>query len=270
MINLTEKTRGVFLCTVRSNKNVGGNIYVLRFECPELALTTRPGQFINIKVSDGYIPLLRRPFSVYRVEQNEVEIIFNAIGTGTTVLSKKKAGDVIDVLGPLGVSFNIEGDYDHAILIAGGLGVAPLPILTDALKRQGRAILTFLGARSSDQLVTDHLTNVSVATEDGSRGFHGTVVDLFATRIRSNKLSKPKIFGCGPNAMLKNLASMVSSLGIPTEISVECAMACGFGICQGCPVERNQSWDAPGMTAPKYYLVCRDGPVFNANSIILQ
>jgi len=265
MTSLEKHSRRVHRCKITSIKEVGNNIFVVRFHSPHLASSTRPGQFVNIKVVDGYLPLLRRPFSVYHSEQEDVEIIFNAIGTGTTILSRKKVGEEIDVLGPLGIPYNIVDEYEEAILIAGGLGVAPLPILTNALRDRKKKIYTFLGARTSDQLVTQHLENISLSTDDGSRGFHGTVVDLAEAEIRRNVFSKPKIFACGPNAMLKSVTALASSLGIPAEISVECAMACGFGICQGCPVERHDNTAA----APKYYLVCKDGPVFNTNAIML-
>jgi dihydroorotate dehydrogenase electron transfer subunit len=261
--------RLVVRCRVNSLKEVGNNIFVLRFRSPELASATRPGQFVNIRVSQGDIPLLRRPFSVYRTEGDEVEIIFNAVGTGTSILSKKRAGDEIDVLGPLGVPYHVDGDYEYAILIAGGLGVAPLPILTGAVRRHSKKIATLLGARTSDQLVTNYLDNVSVATDDGSRGFHGTVVDLAAMKLRDMDFSKIKIFACGPNAMLKNITALASLLNITAEISVECAMACGFGICQGCPVERNHGEEHADGTQRRYYLVCKDGPVFNTNEITL-
>lgn len=266
MTSPDNHSRRIHRSKITSKREVGDNIFVLRFHCPDLASGTQPGQFINIKVSDGYVPLLRRPFSVYRSEEEDVEIIFNAVGTGTTILSRKQIGEEIDVLGPLGVAYTIDDDYDDAILIAGGLGVAPLPILTNALRERKKTISTFLGARTSDLLVTHHLENISLSTDDGSRGFHGTVVDLAEEKIRKTVLSKPKIFACGPNAMLKSVAALASAFGIPAEISVECAMACGFGICQGCPVERKDNTPA----APKYYLVCKDGPVFNANAIILQ
>lgn len=252
-----------------SLKEVARNIFVLRFHSPELAASTLPGQFINIKISSGFKPLLRRPFSIYRVEGDDLEIVFNAVGLGTKILSGKKAGDEVDILGPLGESYNVRDEFDTAILAAGGLGVAPLPILTGAVRKSSKQIVTFLGARTADQLVTDHLHKVSVATDDGSRGFHGTVVDLLAETLRQNAFPRPKIFACGPNPMLRNISHLATSLGIPCEVSLESVMACGFGICQGCPVERNHRAYGDG-NRKKYYLVCKDGPVFLTRDILIE
>ena len=118
--------------------------------------------------------------------------------------------------------------------------------------------MTYLGARTRNQIVADHLRNVSLATDDGSEGFRGTVVDLLSRELGARTFVRPKIFGCGPNTMLRNLSELALSLGIPCEVSLECAMACGFGICQGCPVE------GAGHNGKRYHLVCKEGPVFDA------
>lgn len=249
---------------------MGNNIFVLRFHSPQFADQILPGQFIHIKVSAGYVPLLRRPFSVYRVEEDFIEIIFNAVGRGTTILSKKKTGDYIDVLGPLGTSYGVYDEFNTALLVAGGLGVAPLPMITSSLVESQKLIITFIGARTWDQLVTDHLREILIATDDGSKGFRGTVVDLLAMELRCRTFARPKIFACGPNIMLKNLALLAASHGIPCEVSLECTMACGFGICQGCPVERVRNGQASSGDQRKYSLVCKEGPVFDTQEVIIE
>ena len=117
------------LFPVTTNQQVGPATYVLKFYSPEIASTVQPGQFVNIKVSDTFVPLLRRPFSVYHVEEKEVALIFNVTGVGTKILSEKKVGETIDVLGPLGCSFRLDDVYDTAFLVAGGMGVASMPVL---------------------------------------------------------------------------------------------------------------------------------------------
>jgi dihydroorotate dehydrogenase electron transfer subunit len=250
-------------CRVVSNSTAGADISVVRFSSPELASTIQPGQFLNIRVSDGTDPLLRRPFSAYRVEHDEIEIIFSVIGRGTRLLAGKRAGDALDVLGPLGVPFAVAGrEFDRALLVAGGLGVAPLPILTQALRREGKQISTFLGARTRAGLVTNHLDNIKLATDDGSEGFHGTIVDLLRKTLKGAGVPRAKMFACGPSAMLRGVAAVAKEFDVPCEVSLEGNMACGFGICQGCPVELT---DGPS----RYALMCKDGPVFDVRRIML-
>lgn len=259
--------RFIKTCSVTSVAEVGENTLVLSFRFPEVARLTLPGQFVNIRVAESYLPLLRRPFSVYRTTPDTVEVIFNVVGEGTKILSGKKKDDSIDVLGPLGTAYVLDQSFETALLVAGGLGVAPLPILTDALRRSNKKIFTFLGARSHRQLVPTHLENVSVATDDGSKGFKGTVVDLLGQALRTGEFVRPKIFACGPNRMLGNVSVLAASRVVPCEVSLESAMACGFGICQGCPVERARREDDRGR---RYGLVCKDGPVFNSTTIMIE
>jgi len=251
------------LCEVRRVREVAENVYVLSFLSSEISGSVRPGQFLNIKVSGGSDPLLRRPFSVYRTERETVEIIFNIVGKGTEILSRRRPGDLLDVLGPLGVPFNLDpGSFETGILVGGGLGVAPLPITMSQLRASGKQVITCLGARTAGQLVTEHLENVQVATDDGSRGYHGTVVGLLEQIIADRRPESPKIFGCGPTPMLRALAEFALGNGLLCEVSLEGPMACGFGICQGCPVELS---DEKGG----YALMCKDGPAFDVRTIRL-
>jgi dihydroorotate dehydrogenase electron transfer subunit len=247
-------------CTVSTVRKVGDCMFVLGFHAPHIAAAALPGQFVNIKPDSSYDPLLRRPFSVHRVEGDIVEVLFNVVGKGTSILADTHAGDLLDVLGPLGVGYRIDAGFDTAILVGGGLGVAPLPILTAALVKRGIAVHTFVGGRSKAWLSLDHLLNVTVATDDGSAGFHGTIVACLDAYLETNSLTKPKIFSCGPNRMLEALANMAHRRNIPCEAALECAMACGIGICQGCPVEMT-------VGDRKYNLVCTDGPVFDVSLI---
>jgi dihydroorotate dehydrogenase electron transfer subunit len=251
------------LCPVLSVRSVGLNTFVLSLHAGSLGAEARPGQFLNIKVNPGLEPLLRRPFSVYRVDGSTIELIFRVVGKGTGAMAGLLPGSTVDVLGPLGVPFTVDADdYDTGVLVAGGLGVAPLPQLTSALSARGRTIVTFLGARTAAMLVTDHLLNLRLATDDGSRGTRGTVVDLLTAALDAGQWPRPRIFGCGPTPMLRALAQLARDRAIPCEVSLEGPMACGVGICQGCPVEL--------ATGPrKYGLVCKDGPVFDVRKISL-
>ncbi|HUI10435.1 MAG TPA: dihydroorotate dehydrogenase electron transfer subunit [Bacteroidota bacterium] len=250
-------------CAVVDVKRAGEGIYLLSFTSPAISRALRPGQFVNIRVEGGCDPLLRRPFSAYRIEGTLVEVIFQVVGKGTDALRRKREGDLLDVMGPLGVPFRTEeGSFQTAVLLGGGLGVAPLPILTETLRHRGRDVITFLGARTSAHLVTAHLEGLRTATDDGSAGFHGTVVDLAGGVLRGSPPPGPKIFACGPMPMLRAVASLARSAGIPCEVSLEGPMGCGIGICQGCPVER-------AGDERTYALMCKDGPTFDISTIRL-
>ncbi|HMD14003.1 MAG TPA: dihydroorotate dehydrogenase electron transfer subunit, partial [Bacteroidota bacterium] len=248
------------VCPVTSNLQVGPEIYVLKFHSPEIASAVQPGQFVNVKVNDAFVPLLRRPFSVYYVEKKEVAIIFNVAGTGTKILSEKKAGETVDIIGPLGCAFRLDERYETALLVAGGMGVAPFPFMTSKLQSLSKSIVTLLGARSKDFIIPAFLKNISIATDNGSIGFHGTVVDLLREGLSKHDYVKPKIFACGPNPMLRNVCNVAEEFHLPCELSLESVMGCGIGICQGCPVERRDG-------EKKYALVCKEGPVFDYTSI---
>jgi dihydroorotate dehydrogenase electron transfer subunit len=249
------------LCPVEGVRTVGEGIFVLSFTSAAMSRSIRAGQFLNLRVEEGCEPLLRRPFSAYRIEKTSIEIVFHVVGRGTAALRRKREGDLLDVLGPLGKPFNIDDPgYETGVLIGGGLGVAPLPLLTSALGEMGKPVLTFLGARSAAQLVTDHLENLHTATDDGSKGFRGNAVDLVSDFLRKNPVRRPKIFACGPMPMLTAVASFARASDIPCEVSLEGPMGCGIGICQGCPVE---------LAGPErlYALMCKDGPAFDIRTI---
>ncbi len=248
--------------TITSCEERGQGIYAIAFHSEDLSRKIKPGQFLNIRTDASTVPLLRRPFSVSRVEGTSVEILFNIVGRGTALLAAKKPGDSINILGPLGKPFHVSSDFETGLIVAGGLGVAPFPLLTRELTSAGRKVLTFLGARSSGQVTRKHLLNVHVATDDGSEGFHGTVVDLLQEYWKKEAPQRVRIFGCGPTPMLKALSEFAQSTGTDCELSLEGDMGCGFGICQGCPVERTSG-------GKKYSLVCVDGPAFDCKDVIL-
>jgi dihydroorotate dehydrogenase electron transfer subunit len=251
------------MCPVHSCEEVAAKTFLLRFHSPEIAASARPGQFVNILAATaGDGPLLRRPFSISRIEGSTVDIVFHVIGSGTHLLSLKRTGDSLDVLGPLGLSFHTDAEYDTAVIVAGGLGVAPFPFLTDDLLKRGKQIETFVGYRNARQVFTDHLQNIHIATDDGSTGFRGTVVQLLEASLAQHNFGKIKIFACGPTVMLKSLTELARRLNVCCEMSLEGQMACGIGICQGCAVERSER-------ASTYALVCKDGPTFLSTDVTL-
>ncbi|MCK6605820.1 MAG: dihydroorotate dehydrogenase electron transfer subunit [Ignavibacteriaceae bacterium] len=248
-------------CSIDSVIKLEKNIILLKIKSPEIASEIKPGQFLNIKVSDSYSPLLRRPFSVCDREGDFIYIMFNIMGEGTKILSSKRRGSKIDILGPLGHGFNLEGDYDTAVLVMGGLGAAPFPYVVREIIGE-KEIISITGGRNEHDVITYGLSNIFVATDDGSMGFRGNVVELLKKNYNSIKNKKIKIFACGPSAMLRALQEFALENNIDGEAATECAMACGFGICQGCPIESATGQDS-------YLLVCKDGPVFNFRDVVI-
>lgn len=245
-------------CIIQSIDEVKPNIFLLKVFSEKIILNAKSGQFCNIKVSNNHYPLLRRPFSIHDVNENSIYFLFDIVGEGTKILSEKNIGDELDIIGPLGNGFNINDDFSTAILVAGGIGVAPFPFLIKKLS--DKKIVTYYGAKNKNYLYTNNLINLQISTDDGSFGYKGYVVDLLKKDLSENIFDNIKIFGCGPTPMLKALQKYCINEQINCELSIESAMACGFGICQGCPIETLDG---------NYKLICKDGPVFNAKEILL-
>jgi dihydroorotate dehydrogenase electron transfer subunit len=250
--------------SILRSAQVADNVHTLEFASERIARATRPGQFLNVKPDASFDPLLRRAYSVHRVREDRIELIFNVVGKGSAILAAKRPGDALDVLGPLGVPFHYEGEYDTAILVSGGVGIAPMPVLGDALAALGRNVVNIHGARTGSMIVADgRLLNARYATDDGSLGFHGNVVAALSAYLDEASPASARVFSCGPNKMLGALGSFCAQRGLRLEVSLECQMACGVGICQGCPVEM-----ATGDR--KYTLVCTHGPNYDFNDIVLE
>lgn len=248
---------------------IAPGLVVLRFHAPDIARTTRAGQFVNVlpKIGQGD-PMLRRPFSVYGVKGDEAEIIVQAVGRGTTVIADTQVGESLDVLGPLGNPWQIEsGDYATAVLIIGGVGVASMPLLTRDIHMREAPVKTFYGARSTALFAREGLTNVTYCTDDGSEGYHGTNVQALRETLDRGEIEKPKLFVCGPTGMMKAAQRVAEEYGILCEVSLETEMACGIGICQGCPVPTDESTFIE--TGKRFRLVCMDGPSFSHDKIVL-
>lgn len=251
---LTEKAE------VLSIKRIGHNTSLIKVHSPAIAQKAQPGQFCNIKVTESSVPLLRRPFSICNVKGEEVFFMFDIHGEGTKILSCKKKGDVLDILGPLGTGFNLESDYDIAVFVAGGIGAAPFPFLMSRLDKK-KKVYSLVGGRTENHLITYGMKNIFLSTDDGSNGIKGNVVQL-AEKLKEKFVGKRvEFFGCGPTPMLRALKDFCMKNNFECQISTESAMACGFGICQGCPI--------PAAEEEKYYLICKDGPVFNAKDVIV-
>lgn len=237
-------------------------------KAPVAADAIRPGQFFQIGV-DAPRTLLRRPYSAAWADPQtgRLGFIFNVVGAGSAWLAAREAGDRLDLLGPLGRGFELDGD-GPVVCAAGGLGVAVFPGVIAALVQKGRPVLMLYGARSAAQLLSPErfaAAQVLIATDDGSTGHRGTVVDLLASTLpllageaRGREL---EILTCGPTPMLRTLIEQARRLGMrlsSIQVALETPMGCGVGTCLGCV--------APG-TDGGYLLTCSDGPCVRADRI---
>ena len=246
-----------------SHKKKNKTYYHLVFFAPDLCASVKAGQFIHIKVSDGLEPLFRRPFSVYRAQNGCIEVFYEPVGQGTKLLTQKKQGDVLDVLAPLGNSFQYpHKDIEQIVFIGGGIGIAPLMIFSDQIKAHSAKKILLYGVRNQDQVFSlqDFKKNgfqCFLSTDDGSKGIKGHVSQLFP-KIQTS--IKTMIYTCGPRVMMKAVADFAKDHQIPGQMSMEEVMACGLGACLGCSI----------LTTTGYQTVCHDGPVFDLQEVVFS
>lgn len=238
-------------------------IFAIRIYAPNIAKTAKPGQFVMIREKNWNVsPFLSRPMSIARVypKDNLVELQILITGHGTSLLSELKVSDYLSVIGPLGNSFNIPKNNEMVALVAGGIGIAPLIFLDDEMKKLNKKRLFFYGAMSKEELIPPEFLpdQMRFATDDGSKGFKGFVTEDLEQFLLNG--TAKYVYACGPTPMLIAVQKLLKKYNIPGKISIEIEMACGYGICQGCVVEKSES---PG----EYYLTCMDGPIFGANRI---
>jgi len=239
--------------------------------------TINPGQFIMLKISKGYDPLLRRPFAVERIKTRQgffLQLIYKVIGKGTKIMSRMPPGTEVELLGPLGNGFQIPDKLNTALVIAGGMGIASLRgLIYLIIARKIKTIHLFMGAKSASQLIASAQLQkmkilVHLATEDGSAGFAGMVTEIFDDFLRkyssiSSGSNQTMVFACGPPKMLARVASLCEKYNLPCQASLESRMACGIGACLGCAVKVKK----PANHFSTYVRVCQEGPVFNAQEI---
>ena len=231
--------------------------HLLWIEAPEIRATARPGQFVMVRCGEGYDPLLRRPLSIHRISHKGLALLFAVVGRGTDWLAGRREGETIDLLGPLGNGFSIHPQSKNLLLVAGGIGIAPLIFLADEATSERHNVTILLGAQRQAQLYPlDSIPSkveLHIVTEDGSTGRKGMVTDLlpdFAPHA-------DQIFACGPPSMYIAMMNLEALNDKPTQVSLETRMGCGVGACLGCAIETKE-----GMRR-----VCRDGPVFELGEL---
>lgn len=218
-----------------------------------------------LKTGETLDPLLRRPFSIHKINNDAtIEILYKIVGKGTSLLSDFKKGADIDIIGPLGNGFKIDKKIKSHILIAGGIGIAPLLFLAQELSKDKKnRIVLFSGARHKEDILCIQdfkrlKAEIKISTEDGSIGKQGLISELFEVFLTGHNESNSVVYTCGPKGMLREISRLASIKGISCQVSLEERMACGLGACLGCAAD----------TKGGYKYVCNDGPVFDAGEIV--
>jgi dihydroorotate dehydrogenase electron transfer subunit len=258
--------------SIVSKEKLSPQIFRLTLFSPHVSRKAKPGNFVHLRVTPNHAPLLRRAFSVHDVDKRKscFQILFKVVGRGTKILSKKSPGDMLDLLGPIGNNFSLPSKGEMVMLVAGGMGVAPLWfLLTNLIKKVDHKRLTFFwGAKTQKELLYYEKlknlgTNLKVTTDDGSFGIKGLVTDVFLKEVKERKkdLNKLIVYSCGPPEMLKKMSEISKEYDLSCQISLEGHMPCGVGACWGCVVKLENGG---------YKRVCIDGPIFDAREVILE
>ena len=245
--------------SVISNNEVMPGVHLIWLESPQIASTAQPGQFVMVHCGEGFEHPLRRPLSIHQLaDGSKLAFLFNVVGKGTHWLAQCQVGDNIDLLGPLGNGYSIHPESHKLLLLAGGIGIAPLCFLTQAALNQGCSVRLLLGASTANQLYPRHLlppeVEFIITTEDGTAGKKGMITDLLPDFVDW----ADQIFACGPLPMYKAMAQMPELKGKPVQVSLEVRMGCGRGVCYGCTLK----------TRGGLKQVCTDGPVFDLDDVL--
>ncbi len=248
--------------TVVSNSEVMPGAHLIWLESPQIASTAQPGQFVMVRCGEGFEHPLRRPLSIHQLaDDSKLAFLFNVVGKGTHWLAQCQVGNNIDLLGPLGNSYSIHPESHKLLLVAGGMGIAPLYSLASSASKKGYSIKILLGARTAIQLYLKTYQDQPIkaefvlVTEDGTTDEKGVITNLIPKYIDW----ADQIFACGPTEMYRAMAARNQQFKAKSvQISLEVRMGCGRGVCYGCTVK----------TKGGLKQVCQDGPVFDLDDIL--
>jgi len=272
---------------VIENVNTAKDHFVMSLLLSSTCEDALPGQFVMIRKQGVKDPLLSRPLSLYGVYQTEagtvLEFLYRVVGKGTWALSRLTGGDQVDILGPLGRPFEVIPDRNHVVLLAGGIGAAPLAYFAEYLAKDldrpadrkeeaasSRNIRFYLGATTAAALVGREkierfCKEVRISTDDGSAGSAGMITDLFQKDLADLDHRDLCLYSCGPAAMIRSLSRLMEPFDIPCQVSMEERMACGIGACLGCAIkvrDASLGW--------AYCQVCTEGPVFDIRDLLWE
>lgn len=244
------------------------DIFKFSVKAPNIVKDAKPGNFIEIRISNQLDPFLRRPISIHNLDKENgiLEFIFQVKGKGTEILAKKEEGEQIDIIGPIGYGVFKYDNYEKIAIIGGGIGTFPLYELAKCSKKDNKKVNIYLGFRNKDFVVLeDEFREQSdefiLTTDDGSYAEKGFAINYLEKDIEAGKIDA--IYACGPLPMLKAVRKLAIEKEIPCQISLEEKMACGLGVCLGCAVKTAAS----PKEAPEYWHVCKAGPVFQAKDV---
>jgi dihydroorotate dehydrogenase electron transfer subunit len=251
---------------------------LLHFRSSSLFRSFLPGQFTMVRLSGRSDLLLRRPYSFCDadVEQGRFSLLVKEVGQGTRALASLPLGAEVDCLGPLGSSFRSPRDPRRAVIVAGGVGIAPFVAFCRALASEGRDSIVLLGGRSERDLYLraefEALgMDVRTTTEDGSHGRRGRVTEILEEVLGSSSADSIELYSCGPTPMLVKVAAMARERNVPHQVSLERRMGCGMGCCLGCVVYHRSSHSPSSAGGSggehEYVRCCTEGPVFDADAV---
>ncbi len=229
--------------------------HLIWLESPQIAAIARPGQFIMVRCGED--ALLRRPLSVHQIDGGKMALLVAIVGKGSRWLSQRQIGDTIDIFGPLGNGFSINPASKNLLLVAGGIGIAPLYFLAQEALRKEYSVTLLYGTANVQRYPVSPDIKLVAATEDGTVGHRGLITDLLPDYVDR----ADQVFACGPIAMYRDMALKKRELkldGKPVQVSLEVRMGCGRGICYGCTIK----------TKLGLKKVCQDGPVFDLDDIL--
>ena len=274
------------------HQGFAGHQYVLRVKAPEISRRAVPGQFAHIHCG-AELPM-RRPLSIMRVDSNAgwVEFLYKVFGAGTSILSRRLEGEIINLMGPIGQPFVLHDEHPRALLIGGGVGIPPMVFLADDIKENHKGFKPFVimgsevpfpfdarpsqfvipgmpaGVIGAMPLMEDWGIPSRLASTQGYAGcFEGYVTDLarsWLDALDASQRTEVEVFACGPHPMLEAVAKMAYDYSLPCQVSLEEFMACAVGGCAGCVVEVQTD------TGPAMKRVCVDGPVFDSSTVFAR
>jgi dihydroorotate dehydrogenase electron transfer subunit len=251
-----------FAAVIENNSKIADHLYSLTFTWPPEQTPPLPGQFLTFRIGSTSVPLLRRPFAFSRFshEEGSASIIYLVRGTATEILSRMKAGERLDTIAPLGTPFPENTRAERIICAAGGIGIGPILYLCSHMRRNGRDPLLIVGARTAAALPGPEAFNgiqPVFCTDDGSRGFHGTVVDYLR---EEDPEPGTTLYCCGPDAMLEACGMLAAEKTLDCWVSLEQTMGCAVGACMGCVVKMKGK--------EQFARVCTEGPVFKSDEVV--
>ncbi len=244
------------------------NHFIIKIFSPEIVKKAIPGQFVMLSAWEQSDPLLRRPFTFNRIfyEEGSFELLYKKVGKGTEIMSNLKTGDQVNLLGPLGNGIKFPKNIERIAIVCRGIGVAPMLAIIDEAKEKGIDIYAYISAATKDLLlvkkeIKQMAKSLYITTDDASLGTSGKVTDFLEKTLKDTKIDA--VYTCGSKRLKRHIEKLKELYGFNAWVILEEHMACGFGACKGCACKAKKD----NNHKDKYFLVCRDGPVFPIDEV---